>query len=222
MLKRPLAPSFAIFGWFVLVWTLLSHASTAQFVWSIGGQVSKWLDAHAWAGFLFGLLLLTLAVLWPVLRPLVPEWLRIPKTVGERPNAVEGQFEDRVRPLELATPMIGSKQREHGESIRTLTSALENRARVLEVSLQNSENTLTASLNALSEQIGQIKRVQDELVGSQSDMVGNLTAFMKTSGDGIKTISGNLHDLQEDRIKLITKVPEIESRVTAVNVKLVS
>src|SRR5258708_1595166 len=91
MLKRlaPLWPSLPVFGWFFLGWTMLAHASTGTFAFSLFGYISKWLDAHAWAGFLVGLSFLAAAVFWPEIEKRLPNWLKEFRTPSTRLKAIE-------------------------------------------------------------------------------------------------------------------------------------
>jgi hypothetical protein len=84
----PLFPGLPFWGWVVLGWTWLAHGSTAAFVISVGHDISKWLATNGWAGSLAGFIILTLAVIWPDLKPRMP-WLKRPKTLDERLAIVE-------------------------------------------------------------------------------------------------------------------------------------
>ncbi len=79
-----LLPSVRSLGFAVLAWTMLAHASTGVFAFSLFHALNKWLDANAWAGFVFGSLLIALAIVWPNLKPKLPGWLKVPKTTHER------------------------------------------------------------------------------------------------------------------------------------------
>jgi hypothetical protein len=70
----------------VLGWTLLAHASTAQFTADLVWPITRWLDAHAWAGFILGFALLVVAVSWSEITPYLP---RLPKTIEQRVHAIE-------------------------------------------------------------------------------------------------------------------------------------
>src|ERR1017187_6865719 len=86
----PIWPGVPSFAWLVLGWTMLAHASTAQFTYTLAGSISTWLDKNAWAGFMGGLGLLALAVFWPELKPKLA-WMRLPRTPGERLAIIESE-----------------------------------------------------------------------------------------------------------------------------------
>src|ERR1700730_7431418 len=85
----PLWPGLPSFGWLVLGWTMLAHASTAQFTLSIAGHISKWLGENAWAGFVAGFALLAVTVLWPDIKKRLPDRWALPKTLPERMHNLE-------------------------------------------------------------------------------------------------------------------------------------
>jgi hypothetical protein len=143
VLSRRFEPRLAIFGWFLLAWTLLAHASTAQFAWSIGGKASKWLDAHAWAGSLCGFGLLALAVIWRDLEPRLPEWLR-PRTTSERLAALEDTIETTIQPMEMAFKVVSGRQEADRERIEQLTLDLEAHTKELQTALQGTERGIVS------------------------------------------------------------------------------
>jgi hypothetical protein len=92
---------------------MLAHGSTAQFSLSISQSASRWLDNHAWAGFVLGLGLLAIAVLWPEIKQYLP---RLPKTIHERLRELEV---DRI-------PGLMKTQESHNSQICARSDALES------------------------------------------------------------------------------------------------
>jgi hypothetical protein len=116
MLKRlaEIWPGAPFFGWAVLVWTMLAHASTAQFTFTLADSVSKWLGDNAWVGFIVGFCILAGAVFWPDIEPKI-RWIGIPKSPGARLAAIESEHHQRLEALEgtvtdLVTPVMLTEQ----------------------------------------------------------------------------------------------------------------
>src|ERR1019366_4506841 len=127
MLRRivPFFPSPRFVGWFVLGWTMLANASTAQFsIWLLG-SVSRWLGRNAWAGFIVGFGSLVLAVVWPEIKNKFPKFgFRLPRTASERLCEIESLgLDQRIRSLDFRSDAHG----EFLENLQKRIQALEYR-----------------------------------------------------------------------------------------------
>ena len=91
-------PKPASIGAGLLVWTVLAHASTAQFTGTLLRGITYYLDKHAWVGFVTGFGFLVFAIFWPDIRPHVRgiiKWIA-ERTPEQRLNVVENQIRHHV------------------------------------------------------------------------------------------------------------------------------
>jgi len=110
----------AVPGVVVLAWTVMSHASTAQFVWTVGGKLTAFLDAHSWVGFLIGFLLLVAAVFWPSIRPHLPS---LPATAHERIDEQRDSLSSLAGEMHASIVVVRELIDLHGKSIGDLQDA---------------------------------------------------------------------------------------------------
>jgi hypothetical protein len=108
-----LLPSGRTLGLLLLLWTLASNVSTAQFVIEFLRGTTKWLDHHAWAGFIGGFALLSGSIAWPDIRRAFAGKLSLPKTTTERIDSLEEAIN---RHLDLQSELA----RITGESLKDL------------------------------------------------------------------------------------------------------
>ncbi len=88
----------AIPAWIAFLWTMLAHASTAQFVTSLSGKISEYLDRKPSVGIFLAVAWLVLVIVWPEIRHHIP---RLPRTIDERLKELEGaQISVRIEALE--------------------------------------------------------------------------------------------------------------------------
>ena len=67
-----LASGAALPGWLILAWFVTSQISTTQTAIGIVVAMFTWFDQHQWVGFLLGILVLVLVVVWPGLKAKSP------------------------------------------------------------------------------------------------------------------------------------------------------
>ena len=201
----PLGSKTAIVGLAVFWWTMLAHGSTAQFALWLTGTISKWLDGHAWAGFLAGLGLIAAALVWPELRPRFAARLKIPKTTQQRVKEVEerltaldhvaSESQDIKEGLRQALNLQNQFAAETGkinnnfaERIKTLegdrTKAIEERS---EISLRIHQlGTRTRSLEGILQSSSTFCRYLfdiNELLRQAEDNITTLRRMMDMYGD---------------------------------------
>lgn len=140
----------ALVGWFLVMWSALSNASTAQFAWSAMRSATHWLDAHSWVGFVVGLGWVGVAVYWPDIKPKIAPVLRLPESTDERLDFLHRRLLESIRlQKEAATAIektlssaIGPlrEQERHEEKFRDRVDGLMARVSMLEERLRDRES----------------------------------------------------------------------------------
>jgi hypothetical protein len=188
MFKRlsALWPGIPFFGWLALVWTMLAHASTAQFSLQLAASISTWLGKNAWVGFLLGFALLALAVGWPDIADKIPEEFPFPRTPGMRLNSVERQHLSLVQ-----------KQVDVDKRLDSVQSEITKRFGLAEMKIAVNAH----KLETVDEAISNIRRDLGRINGDNKRIVDLLPSYFKHQ-DFVTTLKGSLRSAIDEYLSL--------------------